>query len=136
MRKIEDYPFEIRPLAQDEGNGYLISFTDFNECISDGDTVNDAIENGMDALCGMIQTLEELGLPVPAPMSGGLSGKFVARVPKTLHARLSTRARREGVSLNALVTALLAEGIGRGEETSRTSSPRPKKSLCTQQTGH
>ncbi|GAB0057132.1 hypothetical protein SIID45300_01453 [Candidatus Magnetaquicoccaceae bacterium FCR-1] len=116
MRNLADYPFEIRPLTPDEGSGYLISFTDFNECISDGESVEEAIENGLDALKGMIGTLEELGMPVPAPMSGGYSGKFVARVPKTLHARLVSRARREGVSLNALVTALLAEGIGAGKQ--------------------
>lgn len=121
MHRLEDYPFEIRPLTTDEGNGFLISFTDFNECCSDGETPQEAIENGMDALRGVILTLEELGLPVPAPGSGGHSGKFVARVPKTLHARLVTRARREGVSLNALVTALLAEGIGRGHKEERVA---------------
>ncbi|MBF0180371.1 MAG: type II toxin-antitoxin system HicB family antitoxin [Magnetococcales bacterium] len=112
MHKIEDYPFEIRPLTPEEGGGFMICFTDFNTCCSDGETVTEAIENGLDALRGMIATMEEVGLPVPAPMSGGHSGKFVARVPKSLHAKLSSRARYEGVSLNALVTALLAEGIG------------------------
>ena len=29
------YPFEIKPLTEEEGGGYLISFPDFNECISD-----------------------------------------------------------------------------------------------------
>ncbi|MDD2711801.1 MAG: toxin-antitoxin system HicB family antitoxin [Simplicispira sp.] len=43
------------------------------------------------------------------------SGKFVARVPKSIHAKLTTRARAEGVSLNALVLALIAEGLGRRE---------------------
>ncbi|MBF0429408.1 MAG: type II toxin-antitoxin system HicB family antitoxin [Magnetococcales bacterium] len=112
MHNLEDYPFEIRPLTPAEGGGYLISFTDFNECLSDGETVAETIENGMDALRGMIETLKTEGLPVPVPGSGGFSGKFVARVPKTLHAKLVTKARRDGVSLNALVTALLAEGVG------------------------
>ncbi|MBF0213994.1 MAG: toxin-antitoxin system HicB family antitoxin [Magnetococcales bacterium] len=112
MHHLEEYPFEVRPMTPDEGIGYLITFTDFNECFSDGETIAEAIENGMDALKSTILALEDTGFPVPAPGSGGLSGKFMARVPKTLHAKLSTRARHEGVSLNALVTALLAEGIG------------------------
>ncbi|MBF0138082.1 MAG: type II toxin-antitoxin system HicB family antitoxin [Magnetococcus sp. DMHC-1] len=117
MANLEEYPFEIRPLTPDEGGGFLITFTDFNECFSDGETPQEAIENGMDALKEVILALQEFGFPVPAPGSGGLSGKFMARVPKTLHARLVTRARREGVSLNALVTMLLAEGIGmRGKD--------------------
>lgn len=115
MRNLEEYPFEIRPLTKDEGGGFLICFTDFNECCSDGETPQEAIENGMDALRGVILTLEELGYPVPVPGSGGHSGKFVARVPKSLHAKLVTRARRDGVSLDALVTTLLAEGIGNAQ---------------------
>jgi len=38
MTKPIDYPFEIRPLASEEGGGFLISFTHFAECISDGET--------------------------------------------------------------------------------------------------
>ena len=104
MSKLTDYPFEVRPLSAEEGGGYLISFPDFAECISDGASVDDAIESGRDALKATIAALRAKKLAVPAPNSGGVaSGKFVARVPKTVHAQLATRARAEGVSLNALV---------------------------------
>jgi antitoxin HicB len=33
------------------------------------------------------------------------------RTPKSLHQSLADRARREGVSLNTLAVALLAEGL-------------------------
>lgn len=116
MRNLDDYPFEIRPLTAAEGGGFLISYPDFAECISDGETVKEAIANGHDALVGTIATLEAKGFPVPAPNSGGVaSGKFVARVPKTIHAQLATRAKAEGVSLNTLVLAFIAEGLGRRE---------------------
>ncbi len=113
MTKLTDYPFEVRPLSTEEGGGYLISFPDFAECISDGESVDDAIENGRDALKATIAALKSKKLPVPAPNSGGVaSGKFVARVPKTVHAQLATRARAEGVSLNALVLTFIAQGLG------------------------
>ena len=113
MSKLTDYPFEVRPLSADEGGGYLISFPDFAECISDGDTVDDAVENGRDALKATVAALKAKKLPVPAPNSGGVaSGKFVARVPKTVHAQLAVRARTEGVSLNALVLTFIAQGLG------------------------
>ena len=116
MRNLDDYPFEIRPLTVAEGGGFLISYPDFAECISDGETVAEAIANGHDALVGTICALEAKGFPVPAPNSGGVaSGKFVARVPKTIHAQLATRAKAEGVSLNTLVLAFIAEGRGRRE---------------------
>ena len=113
MSKLTDYPFEVRPLSTDEGGGYLISFPDFAECISDGESVDEAIENGRDALKATIAALKSKKLPVPAPNGGGVaSGKFVARVPKTGHAQLATRARAEGVSLNALVLTFIAQGLG------------------------
>ena len=116
MAKLSDYPFEIRPLSQQEGGGFLISFPDFAECISDGDSLEEALVNGRDALKTTIAALKAKKLPVPAPNGGGVaSGRFVTRVPKTVHAQLSTRAKAEGVSLNALVLAFIAQGLGRKE---------------------
>jgi len=116
MAKRVDYPFEVRPLSEEEGGGFLISYPDFSDCISDGETVEEALTNGKDALKSTIATLKAKDLPVPSPNGGGVaSGKFVARVPKTVHARLSSRAKTEGVSLNALVLTFIAEGLGRKE---------------------
>ena len=116
MRNLSQYPFEIRPLSEEEGGGYLISFPDFSECISDGNTIAEAIENGMDALQETIAALESLNMPVPEPGSeSSYSGKFIQRVPKSIHARLVMRAKQEGVSMNSLVTSILAESLGRRE---------------------
>lgn len=116
MRKLDDYPFEIRPLSLEEGGGFLISYPDFSDCISDGETVEEALLNGKDALKSTIAILKSKNLLVPGPNSGGVaSGKFMARVPKTVHAQLTTRAKAEGVSLNALVLTFIAQGLGRKE---------------------
>ena len=116
MSKLADYPFEIRPLNAEEGGGFLISYTDFSDCISDGETVEEALANGKDALKATIAALKAKQLPVPAANTGGVaSGKFVARVPKTVHAQLAMRAKTEGVSLNALVLTFIAQGLGRKE---------------------
>ena len=116
MAKRIEYPFEIRPLCAEEGGGFLISYPDFSDCMSDGATVDEALVNGKDALKATIAALKAKDLAVPAPNCGGIaSGKFVARVPKTVHARLATRARAEGVSLNTLVLTFIAEGLGRKE---------------------
>ena len=69
MRDLTTYPFEVRSLTREEGGGYLISFPDFSECISDGETPEEAIRNGMDALAETIAALEDIGLPVPDPAS-------------------------------------------------------------------
>jgi antitoxin HicB len=118
MRQKFDYPFELRPLDEEEGGGWLISFPDLPGCMSDGETPEEAIVNGRDALSAWLQATKESGREVPDP--GELpSGKFIARVPRSLHARLTARARQEGVSMNAMVSAFLAESLGRRDETRR-----------------
>ncbi len=118
--KLEDYPFSIRPLSTEEGGGYLIEFPDVPGCMSDGETPEEAIMNGRDALKCCLLTMKEFGDAVPGPGAAlTLSGQWRQRVPKSLHARLAARAEREGVSLNTLVTALIAEGLGRREAQPR-----------------
>jgi len=65
-----EYPFEICPLTQTEGSGYLIRFPDLPGCISDDETPKEALANGADALQGWLETRRERGLPVPAPDLG------------------------------------------------------------------
>lgn len=91
----------------------MISFPDFAECISDGETVDEAIDNGRDALKATIAALKSKKLPVPAPNSGGVaSGKFVARVPKTVHAQLATRARGRRCVAQCAGAHLYCSGLG------------------------
>ncbi|GJJ00352.1 hypothetical protein RugamoR64_08900 [Duganella rhizosphaerae] len=76
MNNLDEYPYEIRPLTQDEGGGFLISYPDFSVCISDGETVEEAIVNGRDALIATITALQLENLPVPAPHSGAKTNKI------------------------------------------------------------
>ncbi|MBN1278145.1 MAG: type II toxin-antitoxin system HicB family antitoxin [Deltaproteobacteria bacterium] len=109
------YPFEVRPLSEEEGGGYLISFPDLPGCISDGETIEDAIINGIDAVNSWIETAKEFKDLIPGTGSSQASGRFIQPIPKSLHARLAARAKQEGVSMNALVTAIIAETLGKRE---------------------
>jgi antitoxin HicB len=106
-----DYPFEVRPLAREDGGGYLITFPDLPGCMSDGETPEAAIQNGLDAAKSWLETAKEFNDLIPEP-GESYSGKFITRVPKSLHARLIARAKQEGVSMNALVTTYLAQALG------------------------
>jgi antitoxin HicB len=111
-----DYPFQVRPLPEEEGGGYLIEFTDLPGCLSDGETIEEAVTNGADAVRSWVETAREFGDPVPPPSrpsDDAYSGRWNMRVPKSLHRRLAERAKAEGVSLNTLAITLLAEGLGR-----------------------
>jgi antitoxin HicB len=106
------YPFEILPLSKDEGGGYAITFPDLAGCRSDGATPEKAIENGRLALADWMAVATEFGDAIPTPFSS-VSGRFVQRVPKSLHRQLVDQAKNDGVSLNTLVVSLVAEGLGR-----------------------
>jgi antitoxin HicB len=106
-----DYPFEIRPLSKDEGGGYAITFPDLPGCCSDGATPEEAINNGRDALESWLAVAREFGDKLPTPFSD-VSGRFVQRVPRSLHAQLIARAKIEGVSLNTLVVSIVSQGLG------------------------
>ena len=109
-----NYPIELRPLAADEGGGWLASFPDLPGCMADGETPEKAMREARDAAKSWLAMAREFGDAIPAPGSGGESGKFMTRVPRSLHTRLVARAKAEGVSMNTLVVALLSEGAGAG----------------------
>ena len=93
--------------------------------LADGETPEEAIESGRDALKSCLLTMREFGDPIPQPGSSTApSGQWRQRVPKSLHARLTARAQREGVSLNMLVTTLIAEGLGKERARIRPQGPR------------
>ena len=95
MAEVNDYPFEVRPLTEEEGGGYLVSFPDFRECISDGESVEEAVTNGRDALAVVIATLKDLGRPVPAPNSGVVGIACTTCPPCTPEGTLQNGRREE-----------------------------------------
>jgi len=104
--KIEEYlklPYHIiiQHITDESGAYYFATVQEFDGCMSHGDTYSEAFENIHEAMEGWIQTKLENGFVVPQPIDDSkFSGKFVLRVPKTLHARLAMEAEKEGVSLN------------------------------------
>ncbi len=102
----------IKPLSDDDGGSYLVEFPDFPGCIADGETPEQAMQEGRDALTSNIHTLEEVGRKVPDSVAA-FAGQWRQREPKSLHAALVQKAHNEGVSLNMLVTTLLADGLAR-----------------------
>ena len=65
-----------RLLLPEEGGGYLIEFPDLPGCMSDGETLEEAIENGKDALQCWIEAAAEDG-------QGNTGAGFIADVGST-----------------------------------------------------
>jgi antitoxin HicB len=123
LANIDKYPFTIRPLSVEDGGGYLIEYIDLPGCHSDGETPEEAIANGRDAVRSYLLSCKKHGDPIPKPSSpASSSGQFRVRMPKSLHAQLVAQADKEGVSLNMLMVAAAAQALGRRE----TTAPRKK----------
>jgi antitoxin HicB len=63
------YPLEILSLSSEDGGGYLIVFPSLSGCISDGDTLGEALHNGFDAAESWLRTAVEFGDPIADPVA-------------------------------------------------------------------
>ena len=75
--RLEEYPFTMRLMTPDEGEGYLIEFPDLPGCVSDGRTPEEAILNGRDALKSVLLTMKEFGDPIPRPGAHTPKGRLL-----------------------------------------------------------
>ena len=64
---IDKYPFTIRPLSAEDGGGFLIEYPDLPGCHSDGETPEQAIVNGRDAVRSYLLSCRKHGDPIPKP---------------------------------------------------------------------
>lgn len=120
----EAYSHLVSPVAPADGGGFLFTMLDIPGVVGDGVTEAAAIKDGREAFLATVSALMDMGREVPAPTLTAqdftplsASGKFVARVPRSMHIQLAARAKTEGVSLNTLVITLIAEGMGRHYST-------------------
>ncbi len=98
-----------------------MEFPDLPGCLADGKTIEEAVTNASDALRSWLVTAKEFKDPAP---SAWMSGKWVQRVPKSLHAKLAAKAEKEGVSLNTLVVSLITPFPEDGPHYARERSSR------------
>lgn len=112
--RVEEYlklPYTIKLIKEEDGT-YYVSVEELPGCASMGDTPEEAMAMIEEAMEGWIESNLERGLEIPLPESmKEYSGKFLVRVPASLHRRLVEQAKKEGVSLNQLVVSLLSEKI-------------------------
>lgn len=106
MKKVKDYmklPYNyiIQPIEDESGAYYYAKVLEFDGCQSSGETFEEAYNNLKEAMQGWIETKLEAGLEIPIPVGyEDFSGKFMIRIPKSLHYKLTIEAKQEGVSLN------------------------------------
>ncbi len=117
-KTVEDYlklPYTIEIFRDetDDEAGWVARVIELPGCITQGESIPELTEMLDDAMRTWIETALADGDPIPEPRSlTDYSGKFVARVPRSLHRELVQAAGREGVSLNSFVNMALSESRG------------------------
>lgn len=93
----------VQELNDESGHYFYGRILELDGCQSTGDTVEELYENLNEAMEGYIEVKLENNMAIPMPQTvDDYSGKFVVRLPKSLHQRLVIEAQKEGVSLNQL----------------------------------
>lgn len=116
-KTVEDYlklPYHIEIIRDndEENPGWVAHVIELPGCITQGDTFEELGEMIEDAMRGWIGVALVNDIPVPEPASDeDYSGKFVVRLPRSLHRQLAVTAEHEGVSLNQFVTVALARAV-------------------------
>jgi antitoxin HicB len=122
------YPVTLESAPE---GGYFVEIEDLPGCYSQGETAEEAMEMIEDARHLWLESAYEDGLDIPLPRTQRqYSGKFIVRVPRSLHRKLDLQAEREGISLNQYLVATLSLSVGCQEKpagTRRHRSVRSKK---------
>ena len=93
----------VQEMNDESGHYFYGRILELDGCQSTGDTLEELYESLNEAMEGYIEIKLENNLPVPTPESAEkYSGKFVVRLPKSLHQRLAIEADKEGIILNQL----------------------------------
>lgn len=64
---MEEYPFILEPLSEEDGGGFFITFPDLPGCFADGDTIDEAIASARDAFEAWMTAQTERAAYVPTP---------------------------------------------------------------------
>lgn len=108
------YPISLEEAPE---GGYFIQIQDLPGCYSQGETIEEALNNIEEARSLWMESMYEDGnaIPLPGTAKKQYSGKFNVRVTKSLHRKLDQMAEKEGVSLNHFLVSTLSQAVGQQE---------------------
>jgi antitoxin HicB len=81
MTNDPEYPVVLRPLAPEDGGGWIALVPDLPGCMSDGESADEALHNVRDAIEEWKDAAARLGRPVPAP-DASLDRSFETDMPE------------------------------------------------------
>ncbi len=117
MEKTVEYylglPYTLE-LQNDPEAGWFAHVKELPGCMSQADTAEEALASLKEVMPLWFETAIEDGATIPEPRpEEDYSGKFVVRVPRSLHRELVEAAEADGVSLNQYINVALGKEVGR-----------------------
>jgi len=114
--QLDDYlnlPYTITLRRDDEGD-WVARVDELKGCTAHGETDVEALAQLAEAKRDWIQAALEdrISIPLPAVEEELPSGKWVQRVPRSLHRDLRHLAKADGVSFNQFVGMILSAYVG------------------------
>ena len=104
------YTRMIQEINEEDKHYYYGKILELDGCQSTGETMEELYESLNETMEGYIEIKLEQGYDIPLPIKeNDFSGKFVIRLPKSLHQRLALEAQKEGISLNQYALYKLAK---------------------------
>ena len=114
-------PYNVE-ITLERGGGRIrwkASVEELSGCLAEGDTPDQALGRLRTAMESWLKSAiaDEREIPLPGKKQAGsrsadsYSGRFLVRMPKSLHAELASAAERQQVSLNRFVTDVLSSAV-------------------------
>lgn len=114
----EDYLKEpyARVLIPEAEGGFSAEILEFPGCYSYGDTREETLQNLEDAAFNWIEAALTQGQTIPEPFASiEYSGKYLLRMPLSLHRKASQLAQRDKVSLNTFFVEAISARVASKE---------------------
>lgn len=121
--------YRIELFFEPEEKYWYAEFPELPGCLAHGATKEEALANAIKAEEAWLEATFESGRDIPEPRPEiEYSGRFLLRVPKSLHKKLADEALREGTSINRLAIQILSEELER-RQTMKTVTDSIKASV-------
>ena len=129
------YPVTVHP---DPESGFVAEIEELHGCMTQAETLDEVFRAIEDARRLWIETAYNEGQDIPLPRDmEQYTGKFLVRIPRSLHRALAHSAKREDVSLNQYVVSLLTAGVTKDVMITQVGAvAEPKTCYESTKTGH
>jgi len=95
-------------IIPDPYGGFFARVEELSGCATQGETEEEALKNIQEAKELWLETAIRRGINIPEPDLEEYSGKFVLRIPKSLHREIAKEAKKENISINQYLLYLIS----------------------------